>query len=699
MVPAILLIGGNILALNLYYKNKRKKNKNMPKPLLRKDSLHLVAAGESHAQQETTEITPFKKKTKGEKWAFHYLNGNVSSLALFALSPIFPATRLPAVALAVFSSLPIYKRAAISIFKEKKLKNDVLNGLVVTGSLATGHYIVTALFTFISNLGTVVVLKSKSYSEDMLKGVFDQKINTVWLLKNNTEIETPIENITVDDILAVHTGELVPLDGTIVKGDVTVDQHTLTGESIPAEKTVGENVLASTVVIAGYAQIKVTKTGQNTVVAKIENVLQKTSHFKTGIQLKGESWADKAAAPILGLGVALWPLQGAAVSTAVFNCSPGNGIRLSASAQTLTHIILAAHDKILIKDGRVLEQLMDVDTVVFDKTGTLTQDEHEVTHIINANKNYSDKDILFYAAATEQKVSHPLARAILAKAEEYAFELPDVSLSESKYKVGMGISANINNKTIQIGSLSFMEKTKFPIPDEIVSDVKQAITDGYSAVMVAIDGQIVGAIQIEAQLRPETKQVMKDLRARGLKHLYILSGDQLEPTRQMSNLLELDGYFYNVSPEDKSNIIEKLQNEGKKVCFIGDGINDVIAMKKANASISLSGASTIATDVAQVVLMDGSLTELDRLFNIAQDLKRKLIMTITSYSSVVFISFVSIVFLGAPPFVALIVQSVTNNIYGMSQALLPLRQLRKNKKSATKSIESEYNSNLLIKEQ
>ncbi|RUM41160.1 MAG: hypothetical protein DSY80_09265, partial [Desulfocapsa sp.] len=137
---------------------------------------------------------------------------------------------------------------------------------------------------------------------------------------------------------------------------------------------------------------------------------------------------------------------------------------------------------------------------------------------------------------------------------------------------------------------------------------------------------------------------------------------------------------HNVSPEDKSNIIGKLQDEGKKVCFIGDGINDVIAMKKANASISLSGASTIATDVAQVILMSGTLLELGDLFDIAHNLKRKLIMTITSYTSVVIVSFTSFVFLGAPPFIALIVQSIVNNTYGLSQALLPLKQLRDHKK-------------------
>jgi Cu2+-exporting ATPase len=665
MIDSLLLIGGNILGLNLYHNNKKKKQKQT---LLRKKS------------QQDIKVDDPKEKTEEEKQADRYLGANITSLALFAISSIYPVARLPGIALAVYSALPIYKRATMSAIKEKKLKNDVLNSLVVTGSLASGHYIISSLFTFISNLGTVVVLKSKSYSEEMLKGVFDQKVSTVWLLRDNVEIETPIEKVQIDDIIIIHTGGLVPLDGVIVRGEVTVDQHTLTGESIPVEKMVDDKVLASTVVIAGSARVKVTQTGQNTVVAKIESVLQNTSDFKTGIQLKGELWADKVATPILIAGVAVMPLSGIGLATAIFNCSPGNGIRLSASAQTLTHIILAAQKNILIKDGRVLEQLMDVDTVVFDKTGTLTKDEHEVSRILSANNDYTEDDILFYAAATEQRVNHPLAQAIIIKAAEHEFTMPDLSLADHKYQVGLGVTANINNKTIQVGSLKFMQQADISLPDEIKAEVQQAIAGGFSVVMVAAEGQVVGAIEIQAQLRPEARQIIKDLRQRGVKNLYILSGDQLEPTRQMANLLELDGYFHNVSPEDKSNIIEKLQKEGKKVCFIGDGINDVIAMKKANVSISLSGASTIATDVAQVIFMNGTLSELDELFALSHLLKRRLVMTITSYTTVVLISFSSIAFLGTPPFITLIVQSFINNTYGMTQALFPIIRLRNKKK-------------------
>ncbi len=620
-----------------------------------------------------------KQRSPEEREAMHYLSSNIGSLSLFVASSFYPLARVPAIVFAIYACTPIYKRAlpaVVALVKERKIKNDLLNGLVVTGTIVSQRFVITAAYTFIANLGSVLVQKSKGYSEEMLQGVFNRKITTVWMLRDGTEVETPIENVQVDDLIVIHTGEWIPLDGVIVKGAVTVDQHMLTGESVPVEKTIDDTVFASTIVVAGYAHVKVTQTGENTVVAKIEQVLQDTSQFKTGLQLKGEKWADNAAAPILTLGILLAPFKGLGVSTAVFNTSPGNGIRMSASAQTLVHIILASHESVLIKDGRVLEELMSVDTIVFDKTGTLTEDRFEVTRVLTAGDDYTRDDILLYAAATEQRVGHPLAKAIKAKAREENIQLPELDETDTKYEVGKGVSATVNGRSVQVGSLSFMEKSGLAIPESIEKDVREGIGKGSAVVLVVIDGEIVGAIEMEAQLRKEVKSVIASLRKRGMKHLYILSGDQMEPTRQMAQTLGFDGYFHNVSPEEKSKVIEQLQSEGKKVCFIGDGINDVIAMKKANVSISMSGASGIATDVAQVILMSGSLEEMDRLVELAHDLKKKLLLTITTYTTVCSASLISIVFLGTPPFITLLVQSAISDSFGLTQAILPLKQLR-----------------------
>lgn len=678
ITEAVVFLVGGASSMGVLYGSKKLRKKRNNWPLIGQTGRLQRAVGVGGLSANGA-----RKQSKEEKEAIKYLTGNLGSLALFIVSNLYPVARIPAIVLTVYACVPIFKRAypaVVSLVKDRQIKNDLLNGLVVTGTLVSQRFIVTAAYCFIANLGSVLVQKSKGYSEEMLQGVFNRKVTTVWMLRDDAEIETPIEQVDTDDVIVIHTGDWVPLDGRVVKGAITVDQHMLTGESIPVEKTIDDQVFASTVVIAGHAWVKVTETGQNTVVAKIENVLQGTSHFKTGLQLKGEKWADGAATPILGLGVILSPFQGLGVATAVFNTSPGNGIRMSASAQTLTHIILASHESILIKDGRVLEQLMEVDTVVFDKTGTLTEDKFDATRIMVAHDDYGASDVLFFAAAIEQRVGHPLAKAIIAKANAEGIVLPELDHSDAKYEIGKGVSATVNGKRVQVGSLSFMEKSNLSMPEDIDKDVREAIANGSSVVMVVIDEEIVGAIEMQAQLREEVKDVIASLRERGMKNLYILSGDHMEPTRQMARVLDLDGYFHNVSPEEKSSVIEQLQQEGKRVCFIGDGINDVIAMKKANVSISMTGASSIATDVAQVILMSGSLVEMDRLVELAQQLKRKLILTITSYTAVCSVSLVSIVFLGAPPFLALLTQSAVSDTFGLTQAVLPLKQLRDRKK-------------------
>ena len=200
MVEVLLLLGGNILGLNLYYKNKKLQKKQRLHALMSKGSPQLITADESDKKQVGT-AKPVKEKTPEERQAMRYLNGNVGSIVLLTASRFYPALTLPGIALAIYGSLPIYQRTYISVVREKKLKNDLLNGLVVTGTVVTGHFLVTALFTFVSNLGTVVVQKSKGYSEEMLKGVFDQKVSTVWLFRDGSEIETPIEEVKINDVV------------------------------------------------------------------------------------------------------------------------------------------------------------------------------------------------------------------------------------------------------------------------------------------------------------------------------------------------------------------------------------------------------------------------------------------------------------------------------------------------------------------
>ncbi|MEN8217438.1 MAG: heavy metal translocating P-type ATPase [Pseudomonadota bacterium] len=563
-----------------------------------------------------------------EKEADHYLKVSTSSIGLVSLSHFYPP--LTPLSLSVFSyaSLPIYKKAENSSFKERRINNDLLNAIVNFTCVATGQYFVAALTALVYHLGGKTLAKAQGQSKEILTQVFDQQPRSVWILKDNVEINVPLETVHVNDIVIVNTSEVVPIDGIIIDGQTMIDQHVLTGESQPVEKNKGDKVFASTMLVAGKIFVKVEQTGKETTISKIAQMLRRTTDFKSKAQLKGETWADQAAIPLLGISILTVPFIGIYGAAAILNSSPGNRIRILAPLETLSHLNLASRQGILIKDGRALEVLMKVDTILFDKTGTLTEEQPKVGRIVVCGDK-TEEDILKYAGAAERKMTHPIAQAIFKKAQESDLTLPDID--DSKYQLGYGITVSLDGKIIRVGSARFMTMERLIPPEKIAKAMTNAHNDGHSLVMVAIDDNIEGAIEIQPSIRPEVKKIIKGLRKRNLQHLAIVSGDHQQPTRKLAEELGMDDFFYDVLPENKANIVEQLQKTGRTVCFIGDGINDALAIKKANVSISLSGATSIAIDTAQVVLMDSTLSHLCTLFDISKSLdaylRKMLIMT------------------------------------------------------------------------
>jgi Cu2+-exporting ATPase len=280
---------------------------------------------------------------------------------------------------------------------------------------------------------------------------------------------------------------------------------------------------------------------------------------------------------------------------------------------------LASQRGVLIKDGRTLDLLNQVDTIVFDKTGTLTKEQPYI-EAIHAYAAYNEADVLTFAAAAETKQTHPIARAILHKAEMWQLTLPHID--EAEYKVGYGLSVVMDHQLVQVGSARFMEMTDITIPAATKDTLEFCQEQGHSVVLVAVDNTLVGAIELRPTLRPEAKEVIARLKKRRhIKSIYIISGDHETPTRKLAQDLGIDHYFAQTLPEKKAELIEQLQDEGKFICYIGDGINDSIALKKSQVSVSLRGASTVATDTAQIVLMDESLNQFADLFDLAKDFK------------------------------------------------------------------------------
>ncbi len=237
-----------------------------------------------------------------------------------------------------------------------------------------------------------------------------------------------------------------------------------------------------------------------------------------------------------------------------------------------------------------------------------------------ATNGFKPLQILRFAAAAERRFHHPIALAILQKAQELGLRLP--STDTTQYKVGYGIAVGIDGRRVRVGSRRFMEMEGVPLTPEVEAVLDDAHREGHSIVMIAVDNELGGALELRASIRPEVSGIVRGLRERGIKHIAIISGDHEAPTRKLAEELGMDRYFAQVLPADKADYVEQLQREGRKVCFVGDGINDAIALKKANVSISLRGATSIATDTAHVVFMEQGLGKLCELRDIARDLER-----------------------------------------------------------------------------
>jgi heavy metal translocating P-type ATPase len=533
---------------------------------------------------------------------------------------VYPPLMMPTLIGIIFISLPLWGKAYKSLFKENQVNVHVISSIALIGLLFTGHYFIAALDRWLFTLSEKLLLKTKDNSKKRLINIFGELPSVVWLLKEGIEFEVALDSLKSGDIVVVNAGETIPVDGIITDGMALIDQHLLTGESQPSEKGLTEQVFASTIVLSGRICIEVNNSGKQTVASKINEILRQTADNRMSIQSRGEKIANTAVLPTLAMSVLALPVSGYTGALSVLYSFIGCDTRLIMPISVLNFLKIASEKSLLIKDGRALESLTKIDTIVFDKTGTLTQEQPTVGKIYSLAP-YEENELLEYATAAEYKQAHPIAKAIIEEANKRKLTLPEID--NAIYEVGYGIKVNLSNKLIRVGSVRFIENEGISIPEEIRNIILYCHEQGYSLILVAINEQVAGAIELRATIRPETKRVINDLRKRNLS-IYIISGDHEKPTKQLAKELGIDNYFAETLPENKANIIEKLQKEGKNVCFIGDGINDSIALKKADVSISLRGASTIATDTAQIILMDKSLKQICELFYLAQELNTNL---------------------------------------------------------------------------
>ena len=539
---------------------------------------------------------------------------------------------------------------------------------VQIASLMAGYYFLFCLNSFVFQCARSLLEKVKQDSRADYTDIFLRDVRTVRVLVGREERDVPLGAVKAGDLVSIAAGQTIPVDGRIAEGAATVDQHILTGEAVPAEKGVGDQVFASTVALSGRIHVRVEKTGAATAAAQIARVLSKTVDFKTGRQLKAERLAERLIWPAILSTAAAWPMLGASAAAALLDAHPKYKTTLASSLGLLNYFKLAAREGLLVKDGRALELLTAVDTVVFDKTGTLTLDQPHVRSV-HARAPHTGADVLRLAAAAEQHQSHPMARAIMEAARARGIVIDPID--EAEYRVGYGLTVRVDRHAVRVGSMRFIETEGIAIPPAVVDLQARCHREGHALLLVSRDGEVAGAIELHVTVRPEARRIVQGLRERGIGSMYIISGDHETPTRRLAESLGIERYFAETLPEDKASLIEGLQRSGKIVCYVGDGINDSIAMKKSHVSVSLRGASTLAVDTAEVVLLDESLNALCRLFDIARECDANTTATMAA----VFLpslACVAGVLLGHVGFAEARLFNIAGLVAGVGAAMLPL---------------------------
>lgn len=559
-----------------------------------------------------------------------------------------------------------------SLIQEKKFTVDLLSATTKILFLINGYLFLASFAVFLFSLNRKLLSAITDNSKKSLINAFKQQPLSVWVVHNNdVELEVPFESLKVGDIVIVNAGTSIPVDGHVIKGMASIDQHILTGESQPVDKGAGSRVFALTLVLSGKIYIQVEKTGEETTAAQIAKVLNNTINTKTDIQLWSKEISDKTVLPTFVLSGAMLPFYGATSAIAVLNSHFKYRATIASAIGVLSYLNLASHHGILIKDGRTLELLERVDTIVFDKTGTLTEEQPQVSQVY-AIGEYSKNDILRYAAAAESKQIHPIAKAILQKATEQQLILP--TIDETAYKVGYGLTVTLNERLVRVGSIRFFEQEGIELSPQIKDIQQQCHEHGHPIILVAVNDQAIGAIELEASLRPGLKNVIHQLQQGNIKSTYILSGDHEAPTKKLAQELEMDHYFAEMLPEQKAQLIEELQKQGKSICYIGDGINDAIALSKANVSISLRGASTVATDAAQIILMDQDLEKIVHLFQLSQSFNKEMKTTMIMVLAPSLISVSSILLIPHAHLISSFIWPQIGLTMGVANAIKPLFQ-------------------------
>ena len=556
-------------------------------------------------------------KREDQEVSLAYLKGAAGAVGLSLFLAGVPVLALAVVyPLLLFICFPIYKRAYRCLKNEHRLNVDFLDACALTAGMLTGDVINASLMTMLIHLGDYIRDLTAASSQRTIRKLLDFQNNLAWVLRDGVEVQIQVKDIVEGDVVALNTGDLIPVDGEVVEGELIVDQQVLTGESMPVHKEVGDTTFASTVIRDGNAYVKATRIGDRTKVAQVVRLVEEAPLYETRIQNHAEKFADRLVAPSLVLtGVLFAGTMNVAQLAALLTVDFGTGVRVSAPTAVLSSMITAAANGILIKGGSYLEKLYHADTIIFDKTGTLTTGVIHVEDLVSFN-GYGNPELLSFAATAEQQMTHPIAEAVVRHAA--GRNIPLKQRSGVKYVVGRGVWANIEGKETLVGSLRLLRESGVEISSQVLEKTDRLVAAGKACLYVAIDHKFGGIISFRDQIRKESKEMIDELHRVGVKQVIMLTGDVERIAKPVCDALGIDKYYAEMLPEQKAEVVRELKENGHTVAFVGDGINDSVALSYADIGISVKGGADIAKETAGVILLNENLLNIPKAFEISR---------------------------------------------------------------------------------
>ena len=504
----------------------------------------------------------------------------------------------------------------------RRLEVEVLDALSIGVSLLRGDFGTAGSVMFLLNLGSLLEEWTRKKSLDDLARSMALNVDKVWVRSQGTEVLVPLTKVRSGDEVVVRSGNMIPLDGTVLEGEAMVNQAALTGEAMPVRKAEGSTLYAGTVVEEGECVFIAKAEGGSNRYDKIVAMIEESEKLKSSTENRALVLADKLVPWCLGATVVTYLLTRnatRAISCLMvdFSCA----LKLSMPLAVLSAMRECGSYHITVKGGKYLEALSKADTIVFDKTGTLTRATPQVVEVVPFS-GCNEREVLQLAACLEEHFPHSMANAVVRAAKERGISHEEMH-SEVEYIVAHGIASRVGGERVVIGSHHFVfedEKCTIPAAEQQKFD---ALKPAYSHLYMAASGQLVGVICISDPLRPEAAAVLNGLRALGIRNTVMMTGDSERTAAAIAKQVGVDRFFAEVLPEDKANFVQQAKAEGHTVVMIGDGINDSPALSAADIGIAINSGAAIAREIADVTIKADSLEELVALKAIANSLQKR----------------------------------------------------------------------------